>query len=460
VAAVTSLRPHGIGLVAGLLLLLAPGAARAQEVSRGEQPTPDSVEDLGGALQGAFVVEEPEPGIPRLTRMIQNLPPFLRDTKLSFNARTYYFDHWRLDDTRGQTWAIGGGLEYRSGWAWDRLAVGAAVYTSQRIVGKKSRGGTGLLRPVQESYTVAGQGYAELRFAEGDHRVTAYRQVVDLPYVNKADTRMTPSTFEAYLARGVFRELPWLGDVNYVAGWIPKIRRRDQDEFQSMSQVAGAASGDHGAVSTTFRIRPLERTYLGVTNHYVKDTFNTFYVEGSWVQPLTDDLSLRFGGQFTHQTSVGKEQLPSSPFDTWNVSFQLAASWRRAILTLATSTTSRELQIQNPWGTYPGYLGLMQSDFNRAGEDAWLLGLSYDFKEWGIPALSFFTNYAEGYDVSDPRNLVENERTWDVTVDYRVPEGWAKDLWVRVRGSLLWTTGEGKNSQQVRVVLNWELPIL
>jgi hypothetical protein len=31
--------------------------------------------------------------------------------------------------------------------------------------------------------------------------------VVDLPYVNKADTRMTPNTFEAYLVRGSFDEV-------------------------------------------------------------------------------------------------------------------------------------------------------------------------------------------------------------------------------------------------------------
>ena len=37
-----------------LLTLLLPGVAHAQEVSRGAQPTPDNVGELGGALQEAF----------------------------------------------------------------------------------------------------------------------------------------------------------------------------------------------------------------------------------------------------------------------------------------------------------------------------------------------------------------------------------------------------------------------
>jgi hypothetical protein len=37
--------------------------------------------------------------------------------------------------------------------------------------------------------------------------------------------------------------------------------------------------------------------------------------------------------------------------------------------------------INNPYGSYPGYLALIEKEFNRAGEKAWLLGFSYDLKD-------------------------------------------------------------------------------
>ena len=42
-------------------------------------------------------------------------------------------------------------------------------------------------------------------------------------------------------------------------------------------------------------------------------------------------------------------------------------SRRDAILTVAFSSTSGDFEIENPYGSYPGYVSLMRSDFNRAG---------------------------------------------------------------------------------------------
>ena len=69
---------------------------------------------------------------------------------------------------------------------------------------------------------------------------------------------------------------------------------------------------------------------------------------------------------------------------------------------LAQDTTDEEARIRSPFGSYPGYVSLMQKDFNRAGEDAWLLGFSYDFTKIRLKGLSAFTNFASGYDAIDP----------------------------------------------------------
>ena len=77
------------------------------------------------------------------------------------------------------------------------------------------------------------------------------------------------------------------------------------------------------------------------------------------------------------QRSVGDDRLTGDRFDTHVVGGQVATSFRNAIFRAAFSSTDSGAQIRSPWGSYPGYIGLMQKDFNRADEDAWLAGLSY-----------------------------------------------------------------------------------
>jgi hypothetical protein len=450
--------------LAAVLLALAASSAGAQEVNRGEAPTPDSVEDLGGAIEQGFEEEEvDDPRFPALNRAIAALPPFLRDTELRFLARTYYWDHWRTDNTEGLAWAIGGAVEYRSGWLFDALRIGAAVYTSQPLVAPEDKGGTGLLRPVQEGYTVAGQGYLEMKYAE-TNSLKLFRQEVDLPYVNKDDTRMTPNTFEAYLARGRKSGIRWLEDVSYTAGWIRKIRLRDQDRFQPMSEAAGDPDGDDGMASATFAIKPWENATFGVTNHFVNDAYNTFYVEGSHFRNLTDDWGLRLEGQYTWQKSTGSESSSAGSFDAWNAARRAAASWKNVIFTVAGSLTSKEQTVQSPWGLWPGYLGLMLSDFDRPGESAFLLGVSYDLKNVGVPGFSTFINFASGFDavsvVGTRTARFSDQREVDITFDYVFAKGTLKGLWLRARGAWRREDGAPRDDYQIRIILNYELSIL
>ena len=126
--------------------------------------------------------------------------------------------------------------------------------------------------------------------------------------------------------------------------------------------------------------------------------------------------------------------------------------------------TSSAGRIQSPYGFSPTYLGLMQSDFDRAGEEAWLVGLSYDFARVGLEGLSGFVNFAMGYDARDPRSAERfaSQYEVDLTVDYRFA-GWRgllEGLWLRVRASSRGLEGAPTASHQIRVIVNYDLPIL
>lgn len=446
----------------GLHLVLA-AAATAQEVNRGEAPTPDSVEKLDSALTQSFEEERPRYSrFPWLNSAIAALPPFVRDTEVTFSARTYYWNHWRTDETEGQAWAIGGALRYRSGWLFDAIRIGATVYTSQPLVAPKGKGGTGLLTDDQQGYTIPGQAYLQMRYGE-DHTLTLYRQEVDLPFINKADTRMTPNTFEAYLVRGSMKNNRVFGEIDYSAGWIARIRRRGESDFEFLSEAAGVPSGDDGSASAVLRFKPRENLNFGITNHYVHNAFNTFYSEASYFHTFPNDVGLRIDGQLSWQRSVGAEKSLGGRFDTWNVALRGAASWKDAIFTLAGSRTSSDAPLQTPWGLWPGYLGLMLSDFDRPGESAVLVGVSYDFKNVGLPGFSAFTNFATGIDAESHESgtgRFSDQREADITFDYVFGKSFLDGLWLRVRGAWRRDDAIPRDEYQLRVILNYELPIL
>ena len=113
----------------------------------------------------------------------------------------------------------------------------------------------------------------------------------------------------------------------------------------------------------------------------------------------------------------------------------MSLSYGNAVLRAAFSITANEQNITSPYGTYPGYLSLMEKDFNRAGEKAWLLGFSYDFKDY-VKGLRAIFNFARGTDAEDPatQNGVPDQNEWDMTFDYRIPQGPLRGM--RVRGAL------------------------
>ncbi len=123
----------------------------------------------------------------------------------------------------------------------------------------------------------------------------------------------------------------------------------------------------------------------------------------------------------------------------------------------------REQRIRSPFGSKPSALSFMLRDFDRAGEDAWLVGLSYDFApELGVKGLSAFVNYARGngrHAALTGSRLVDEDEL-DLTVDYRFTAGPLTGLWLRVRGALVRELGGDRDTQnEFRAILNYELPL-
>ena len=408
---------------------LAPTVFAADESVLIEAPPARSVEEETGPLDRAFEEAPPRDPVlfPRIKGALEELPAFFRDTELGVDFRTYYFRRRLNNDRDLEAWSIGGALRYRSGWLLDRLQVGATFFTSQKLYGPNDRDGTRLLLPRQRSYSVVGESFIRLRAA--DNELTAYRHRFDVPYVNGNDNRMTPNTFEGLTLIGRHER------VGYAVGHLLQIKRRDDDHFVSFSEVAGVPGGSSNGLSFAgVRIKPLENLSLGAINHYVKDTLNTAYTEMEWSHGSRDGWALRLASQFTHQRSVGDDQLTGESFKTWVWSGKVAASWKQALLSVAVSITDDEEGIRNPWGSYPGYLAMMQRNFNDANEKAWGVGGSFYFGPIGVPDLSLALRYSEGYDRQDRAgSKLGDRRELNATVDYQLRLGLLRGFWLRGR---------------------------
>jgi hypothetical protein len=411
-----------------------------------------------GALAPTQESRESDVGMARLG-------PFLRDTTLTLHLRSFYFDGTQNTGTENEAWAGGGWLGYKSGWLLDTFAMGAILYGSAPFWAPPDKDGTLLLAPGQKGYYVPGEAWGALRYE--DYAVLkGYRQSVDQGYINPSDIRMTPYTFEGVTVGGK------VDVVQYLAGYLWKIKPRTADTFVSMAEQAGATRSDGGVGLLGARLRPWSGLLIDVSNQYGVETFNTAYAKAEYRYSLTDDWAIGLGAEFTDQRAVGDALVRDAAARKWETQVggaRVQLIYRLLTLTAAFSITGSGNNIQNPWGTYPGFLSLIDApasqNFARANETGWLIGASYDFSALGVSGLAGNVNFARGTGAIDPQTRVKapDQNEFNFKFEYR-PSWLAatalRGLGLTVRGALYRPEDSDRLARQIHVILNWEWDVL
>ncbi len=380
---------------------------------------------------------------------------FFGDAELVLKPRTYYLDRDREMDPDTVGWALGGSLEFRSGWWADRLRLGATLYTSQKLYGPSDKDGTQLFKPGPEGFTVLGEAYATLRFA-GQHGMRVGRQSFDMPYLGRHDIRMVPNTFEAV----AFGNRPGDGFA-YLAGYVDAIKRKNDDEFIPMSEAAGAEGSDEGVGFAGARYRLPDGSIFGAVYQHTNETFSTLFAKVEKHFDFGEDLGLWANLSWTDQRSVGDELIGDFSTHLLSAKLELVSGINK--FRLAASTTDDDFGIQKPYGNPANYLSVIVNDFDRAGEDALMLGYSRDMGRLGAGDISLFANVVHGDTPDDGPVASPDQTEYDVTVDWRVKEGWGDRLWFRFRGAWIDQDEavEGANDYyDFRIIVNWDLGLL
>lgn len=440
-------------VVASLLLA---GYAGAAEYKLAEEPPPQTVSDIEEteiSLLGKFLRRDRRVVFGPIDEWRKTKGPLIRDGQLQFNFRTYYFDAEQPDGAEPRAWAAGGELAYNSGTWRDMLAVGASWYGTFDLSSNGDAADSRLFGESGGDVSILGQAYVDLYWKGITGRF--FRQELDLPYINRFDNRMTPNTFEAY---GFGKEE---GQMQFIVGHVTKIKTRTADKFVPMGEAAGV-DGSNAGVTMTGAKWVSESGYfdIGAVNQYTRNIFNTAYAEVNWQRQYTQDLGLKFSGQYTDQRSVGDDKIGEFDTDTWGVS--LAGNYNYALLTLAFTQTDAGGRILSPYGGRPSYLSMMIRDFDRANEKAWRVGLSYHFDRLGLSDLSALVNAVKGRKARDSftGEKLPDQTEYDYTLDYKPSKGSLEGFWFRARYAKVREDGFGKVTDEIRLIVNYSLPIL
>jgi hypothetical protein len=442
-------RWRGKGITATLLLVGSSLPAMAQD----DVPVMARVLLPSSAEQGTVHIEESDLASPPLPAIFEpeekpELAPFFRDSKFSAQARSFYLNRKKFDETHSEALALGGSLAYLSGFVADHFRVGAVGYTSQKLYGPENRDGTLLLEPDQHGYTVLGQLYGEIKFT--DQLYAAFgKKEYNTPFINKNDVRMTPNTFQGYSLYGTAGGEEGAPTWRYGVGYINKIKERNSDRFVWMSKDAGVDK-ERGVYAGGVNYKKNNFT-LGAYNYYSDDIINIFYTEAKYALPLTEAYTLQLSAQYTNQRSTGDDLLQGE-FSTGQGGIKADLGVGSTLLTMAYTQTADGANMQNPWSSYPGYTSVQVQDFNQAGESAVLLRAEYDFTKMGYAGWSAYALFVQGTGVNDSNN--ENET--DLNLQWVPKDGALKGFSFRTRYAYVDQRGGNDDSlNDFRFIVNY-----
>ncbi|MET0655154.1 MAG: OprD family outer membrane porin [Pseudoxanthomonas sp.] len=351
-----------------------------------------------------------------------------KDTRFDVQLRTYYLDRDRYDDGESQAWTLGGSVGLKTGYFRERFALGATGYTSQRLYGPRDKDGTLLLKPGQRSYTALGELYGEFLINPGT-RLSIGRRGMDTPYLNRSDSRMTPNTFETVSLLGLYGGENGQPELRAGLAYVDAMKERNSEEFVSMATVADAPAGIERGVYVAGANYRNDDFSVGAIDYYSDDLINIFYTEGKYTLPLAEGLRLQFALQYSDQRAVGRNLLDGTDFSSnqWGGKAELGVGG--ALFSAAYARAGGDADMRSPWGGYPGYTSVQIEDFNRGGEDAWMLRAAYDFKS--VEGLSVYGLWVDGSTPDDATQYAKRE--YDFNLQWAPTSGRFKGWLMRLR---------------------------
>lgn len=323
-------------------------------------------------------------------------PAFFRDTELHANSRTYDFAEDQFGFNEPEALTTGGWLSYQSGFIADVFQLRSVLYTTQPLARNAFAGETDNLSFDGDQITTLGQLHGLFQVA--GQELVAGRQLVRTPFINPYDIRMIPLTFEGIVLLPEERR----SGFDYTASYLTRYKPWDEGNFISFSEGLGIAGRDEGVLITGASYSG-SGWNVGASNYWIKDALNTAYGEVDYLLPLggEEGPSIRAGINLLDQRAVGADLIAGAPYETYQASARIVASYQGFVVTGAVSKTGDEASIQKPFGYSTSYTALVVTNFHQADVEAYLLRLSYDLERLGLEGVKVEVAWGKGSGTPD-----------------------------------------------------------
>jgi hypothetical protein len=227
-----------------------------------------------------------------------------------------------------------------------------------------------------------------------------------------------------------------------------------------MAQAAGVNRS--AGVGTAGALLTWGPASVGVIDYFCQDTINIAYAEGLYGADLPLGLRAVLAVQYADQRSTGANLLNGGAYwSTGQLGTRLQLGYKTTILTVGFSAVNPGFTMQSPWSSNPIYTDAQIQPFQRAGEQAVVLGLSSELTPLGLPGVAASIHYYNGATNASAagRPLVESE--WDFRLEWRPEWKPLQGLWLSARYGHSDTDQNNvrTTTDELRLVLNYNVKL-
>ncbi|MDI6528317.1 OprD family porin [Pseudomonas otitidis] len=366
---------------------------------------------------------------------------FVEDSHLDVLLRNAYMNRdYKHHNKDKMEWGQGVIGTFTSGFTQGTVGVGVDAFG---LYGLRLDGGKGLVGAAGIDFFKPGDsGHAQDDIARGGAAIKARfsntvvkfgDQMPALPVLSYDDSRLLPESYTGTLITSKEIEGLELNAGHFTAEARKSAEGRDSGGLKRIDVLGGS-----------YRFN--DQFSASLYGSDVEDVLKKQYVNLNYVYPIAKDrsLTLDFNG---YRTRLDKDFAKDD--NRTNRIWSLAATYAMGAhsFTLAHQRSSGDIGYL--YGGYQSadYIGdggttiwlanSYWSDFNGKDENSWQVAYGLDFAEYGIPGLSYRVAYVRGDNIDAGQAGRGQEREIFNQLQYLVQEGPAKDLKLKLRGSML-----------------------
>jgi outer membrane porin, OprD family len=376
--------------------------------------------------------------------------PFEEARKRHVNIRTFYQnrDFNRVTDRED---FAGGGLFSAVGSYWNsQIKIGVTAFTSQKLYADNNKADTGSLQLGHHSYSALGEFYASLTLDKV--AIQAGRYALNIPYINEADIRMLPQTFQGAQIISKLTQ-SWTAG----GGVLTDIKSLTSTGFDSMYESAGLEKDNEVYIGGSIYQWETGSQWALYAIH-ATDYHSNIYFELTKRFSLNENNALHFAGQYTQQQSTGEAL--DGDFNIDHYGARMTWKARGYSASIAYTDYPDQERIRTPWGSSPGYTSIMINDFDRSKESALLFGGTVDLDPVGVPGGSVNIKYVIG-ETPDCGNSASPDRN-ETDINFKYSPVFARltglvfqlrFAWLREQETCLGNDADDIN--EIRFVMNY-----